>query len=82
MTALHDELLDLIAGEALVDRAKLTPQVKLADVGLDSVAVVSVIFAVEERYGVEIPEDAFGDAADFGQFLAVLEAAVRAKAES
>ena len=82
MTALHDELVELIASEALVDKEKLKPEATLADVGLDSVGVVSVAFAVEEKYGVELPEEAFADATNFGQFLAVLETAIQSKVES
>ncbi len=79
MADLRDELIDLIAEEALIDKAKLVPEATLGDLGLDSVGVVSVVFAVEEKYGVEIREDAFKDVADFGAFLAVLEGVVEAK---
>ncbi len=79
MAELREELIDLIADEALIEKAKLVPEATLADLGLDSVGVVSVIFAVEEKYGVEIAEDAFKDVTDFGAFLAVLEGIVRAK---
>ncbi len=79
MAGLRDELIDLIADEALIDRAKLAPEATLADLGLDSVGVVSVVFAVEEKYGVEIAEDAFKDVSDFGSFLAVLEGVIEAK---
>ena len=79
MAALRDELIDLIAAEALIDKAKLVPTATLADVGLDSVGVVSIVFAVEENYGVEIAEDAFNDVADFGAFLSLLEAVIQAK---
>jgi acyl carrier protein len=82
MTVLQDQLVDLIAEEALVDKDKLTPEATLADAGLDSVGVVSVAFAIEEKYGVELPEDAFADVANFGQFLAVVEAAIASKAPS
>jgi acyl carrier protein len=79
MAELRDELIDLIADEALIERSKLAPEATLADLGLDSVGVVSVVFAVEEKYGVEIGEDAFKDVTDFGAFLAVLEGVVEAK---
>jgi acyl carrier protein len=79
MAQLRDELIDLIADEALIEKAKLVPEATLGDLGLDSVGVVSVVFAVEEKYGVEISEDAFKDVADFGAFLAVLEGVVEAK---
>jgi len=82
MTALCDELINLISDEALVDKDKLTPGATLADTGLDSVDVISITFAVEEKYGVEIADDAFADIANFGQLLSILEAAVEKKAHS
>jgi acyl carrier protein len=82
MTALYDDLVELIANEALVDKDKLVPEATLADAGLDSVGVVSVVFAVEEKYGVELPEEAFADTTNFGQFIAILEAAIQQKTGS
>jgi acyl carrier protein len=79
MSELRDELIDLTADEALIEKSKLNPEATLADLGLDSVGVVSVVFAVEEKYGVEISEDAFKDITDFGGFLSVLEGVVEAK---
>jgi len=52
-----DELLDLIAEEALIDRSKLSPQATLEALGLDSVDTVSILFAVEEKYGVKLETD-------------------------
>jgi acyl carrier protein len=79
MADLREELIDLIAEEALIEKAKLVPTATLADLGLDSVGVVSVVFAVEEKYGVEIAEDAFKDVNDFESFLAVLEGVIETK---
>jgi acyl carrier protein len=76
MAVTDDDLIDLIAEEALIERDLLTREATLADVGLDSVGVVSVIFAVEEKYGVEISEDAFVDTANLGQFLDALKAII------
>jgi acyl carrier protein len=76
MAVTDDELIDLIAGEALIDRDLLSRDATLADVGLDSVGVVSVIFAVEEKYGVEIAEEAFTETANLGQFLDTLRAII------
>jgi acyl carrier protein len=73
MASLDDELLDLIAGESLVDRARLTREASLADIGLDSVDVISIVFAVEEKYGVEVPDNAFAETKDLGGFLDILE---------
>ena len=49
MSARDDELIDIIAEEALMDRAKLVPTAKLEDIGLDSVDLVSVVFAIVEK---------------------------------
>jgi acyl carrier protein len=76
MAATDDELIDLIAVEALIDRDLLTRKATLSDVGLDSVGVVSVIFAVEEKYGVEIQEDEFADTTNLGKFLDTLKAII------
>ncbi len=79
MSDLREELIDLIAAEALIDKAKLIPTATLADVGLDSVGVVSLVFAVEEKYDVEVAEDAFTDVSDLGDFLTRLETIINAK---
>jgi acyl carrier protein len=79
MATLREDLIDLIAAEALIDKAKLIPTATLADVGLDSVGVVSLVFAVEETYDVEVAEDAFTDVVNLGDFLTRLEAIINAK---
>jgi acyl carrier protein len=76
MASLDDELSDLIAAESLVDRGKLVRDATLADIGLDSVDVVSIIFAVEEKYVVEIEEGAFAHAVNYGAFLDVLKSVI------
>jgi acyl carrier protein len=76
MAVTDDALIELIAGEALIERNLLTRNATLADAGLDSVGVVSVIFAVEEKYGVEIAEDSFAETVNLGQFLDTLKAII------
>lgn len=73
MASLDDQLLDLVAAESLVDRARLTRQATLADIGLDSVDLISIVFAVEEKFGVEVPDNAFAETTDLGGFLDILE---------
>jgi len=54
MRITEPELLDIIAKEALIDRNKLVPQATLDDLGVSSMDVMSTLFELEERYGVEI----------------------------
>lgn len=79
MSGRDDELIDIIAEEALMDRAKLIPSAKLEDIGLDSVDLVSVVFAIEEKYGIEIAEDAFDRSDTLGAVLAKIDALIDAK---
>ena len=80
MAGRDEELIDIIAEEALMDRAKLVPTAKLEDIGLDSVDLVSVIFAIEEKYGIEIAEDAFDRSDTLAVVLQKIEALIDAKA--
>ena len=79
MATLDDELLDLVAEEALIDRSKLVREATLEDVGLDSVDVVSIVFAIEEKYGAEIAEDAFKNTLNLGEFVDTLKGLIEAK---
>jgi acyl carrier protein len=79
MAKLDDELIDLIVEEALIDREKVVREATLETIGLDSVDMVSVVFAVEEKYGVEIPENAFEKVDNLGQMLDILEALIEQK---
>ena len=49
------EILDLIAKETGVDRARLIPDAVISDLDIASLDLVQAIFAIEERYKVDIP---------------------------
>ena len=57
MGATENDLLDIISAESLVDRSELTREAAFADLGLQSLDVVSILFEIEERYGVVIQEE-------------------------
>jgi acyl carrier protein len=76
MADIDAELIAIIAEEALIEPEVLKPEATLADIGVDSVGLVSVVFAVEDKYGVSIAEDAFTDARTVADFLGVLKAAI------
>lgn len=71
MTATEDQLLDLIAEEAIIDRAKLVRSATFADLGISSLDVITMLFELEERYGVVIEEadmpqmETLGELVDF-----------------
>jgi acyl carrier protein len=53
-----DEILDIVAQKALVDRSKLTPEVPLSDLNITSLDMVEVIFALEDKFKVQLPFNA------------------------
>ncbi|HUO21024.1 MAG TPA: phosphopantetheine-binding protein [Caulobacteraceae bacterium] len=78
--SLEAELIDLISKEALVDVEKLKKDATLEEIGLDSVDMVSVIFAVEDKYGVSVGENDLEKSATLGQMLTLIEAKIADKA--
>jgi acyl carrier protein len=56
-----DIILDIIAEEALVDRAKLTPDATLESLGIASLDIISIVFALEDRFGVVLEQSEFED---------------------
>ena len=63
-----ETVIAIIAEKALLQPSQITPDSALSDLGLDSLAMVEAIFALEEMFDIEIPfsaQDDTGEAADF-----------------
>ena len=72
-----DEILDIVAQKAMVDRAKLSPEAKLADLNVSSLDMVEVIFALEDKLGIQLPFNANTSASEFvtvGDVIKAVEA--------
>lgn len=77
-----DEILDIVAKKAMVDRARLTPDAKLSDLNISSLDMVEVIFALEDKLGIEMPFNANTTAQEFqtlGDVIAAVEKQLAAK---
>ena len=48
----------IIAEQAMVDADDITAETKLEDLGLDSLALVEVVFGIEETFDVSVPYNA------------------------
>jgi acyl carrier protein len=59
MAVSADEILDVVAQEALVDKAKLTPDATLESLGIASLDIISIVFALEDRFGVVLEQAEF-----------------------
>jgi acyl carrier protein len=69
MKATESELIDLIAKEAIIDREKLVRSATLEDLGISSLDVISMLFELEEKYGVVIEEGDMPQMSTLGEML-------------
>ncbi len=51
------EIMEIVAKEGMVDPALLTPDATLESLGLQSIDLVVILSAVEDRYGIHIEFD-------------------------
>lgn len=77
-----DELFDVISKEALIDRATLSREALLEDLGIASLDVISVLFEVEERFGIVVEADELGDCKTLGQLMDKLKTRAEAPASA
>jgi acyl carrier protein len=76
MRATESELLDLIAQEAIIPRDTLTREATLADLGIASLDVISMLFELEEKYGVVIEQGDMPQMSTVGEMVDYLLACI------
>lgn len=57
-TSVADQVRAILAEQAMLDLADVTPEARLADLGLDSLALVESLFAIEETFDISVPFNA------------------------
>jgi len=65
----REDITAIISEEARIDQAKLTSDATLASLDIASLDVMSVVFAIEDKYGVEIPVETVNPADTLEQFV-------------
>lgn len=58
MAADIDQVIAIIAQQAMLDAGDITAGTQLADLALDSLVMVEIVFALEEAFDVTIPFNA------------------------
>ncbi len=56
--SVQDQVIQIIADQALLDVSDVTMQSTLDDLGIDSMGVVESIFAIEETFDIQVPFNA------------------------
>jgi acyl carrier protein len=80
MKITESELLDLIAQEAIIDRATLDRDAELTDLGIASLDVITMLFELEERYGVVIEQGDMPPMTKLGEMVDFLMAKINTEA--
>ena len=56
--SVESDVLDIIAKQAKVERATLTRRTALAELNIQSLDLVEIIFALEDKFDLEVPYNA------------------------
>jgi len=54
---IRNKIYDIVAKEARLDRASLTPETKLEDLKIESLDMVQILFGIEDTFDVYVPQD-------------------------
>ncbi|GAA7422053.1 acyl carrier protein [Helicobacter pylori] len=72
--ALFEDIQAVIAEQLNVDVAQVTPEAEFVkDLGADSLDVVELIMALEEKFGIEIPDEQAEKIVNVGDVVAYIE---------
>lgn len=77
--SVRDQVIDIIAQQAVLEPSDVTDTSTLADLGIDSLGLVESIFALEEAFDITVPFNA--NAPDAGDFDISSVAAIIAAVE-
>lgn len=81
-----DRVIAIIAEQAVLDVADVKPEMRLEDLGVDSLGLVEAIFAIEEAFDVSVPFNSNDpsksdfDISSVAAIIAAVEGLVAAKA--
>ena len=56
--SVRDKVIAIIAEQALVEPSEISDETKLDELGLDSLALVEIVFGIEEGFDVSVPYNA------------------------
>lgn len=57
-TSVRDRVIAIIAEQAVLDADQVTPELRLDELGIDSLGLVESIFAIEESFDISVPFNA------------------------
>jgi acyl carrier protein len=79
MSAVEDTIKDIVVKIVHCDREILKPEATFQDMKADSLDMVQVLVALEDEFGIEIPDEDAQKFKNFGDFVSYVEARVAEK---
>jgi len=77
--SVEEQIRDIIARITRVDKSIITRQSTFKEIKADSLDVVQALVAVEETFGIEIPDEEAQKFQNFGDFVSYVENRVAQK---
>ncbi len=79
MQALSERVNSIVTDQLGVDKESLSPEANLLDdLGADSLDVVELVMALEEAFGIEVPDDDVENIRTIGDIVQYIEARAQA----
>lgn len=69
---IEEKLIAIVRKEKEIPNDLLRPETVLADAGIDSLDSLTILFAIEEEFGISIPDDRARTLQTFGDMIAVV----------
>ena len=57
-TSVADDVLEIVAKQVKADRAKVSRSTSLAELNIQSLDLVEIIFSIEDKFDIEVPYNA------------------------
>ena len=77
------KILAIISKEGMVERSAIVPEATLESLGLESIDIVTILMAVEEKLGIYVPIDnELANARNLSEFIAPIAGLVNAKGKA
>ena len=67
-----EKLIAIVRQEKNISEDLLKPETPLADAGIDSLDSLTILFAIEEQFGISIPDDRARAMKTFGDMIDIV----------
>lgn len=79
---LESQVLDLVASTINLDRSLLTAKLTMEELGLDSLDVLKVTFALEQHFRINLAAYNYTDVTSLGRLIEILQTETKRAGES